>query len=66
MVNEEADSRSLIARVKDADLVERALARAFREAILRHKQPGNPICVWREGQVVWIAPEDIQIPDEPK
>ena len=66
MVNEEADSRSLIERVKDADLVERALARAFREAILRHKQAGNPICAWREGQVVWIAPEDIQIPDEPK
>jgi len=66
MVNEEADSRSLIARVKDADLVERAFARAFREAILRHNQAGNPICVWREGQVVWIAPEDIQIPDEPK
>ena len=62
MVNEEADSRFLIERVKD----QRALARAFREAILRHKQAGNPICVWREGQVVWIAPEDIQIPDEPK
>ncbi len=66
MVDDKADSRSLIERVKDLELVDRALARAFREAILRHKQAGNPICVWRDGQVVWIAPEDIQIPDERK
>ncbi len=62
-------SRILVRRSiasKTLDLVQRALARAVRQALIRHKQAGNPICVWREGQVVWIAPEDIQIPDEPK
>ncbi len=34
---------------------------AVREAILRHKQAGNPICTWRDGQVVWIQPEDIPV-----
>jgi hypothetical protein len=51
-------------RVRDLRLVERALARAVRAALLRHKQAGNPVCEWRDGKVVWIAPEDIQIWDE--
>ncbi|HEY7297388.1 MAG TPA: hypothetical protein VH684_05560 [Xanthobacteraceae bacterium] len=48
-------------RVRDLKLIERALRRAVREALLRHKQAGNPIAVWREGGVVWIAPEDIPV-----
>jgi hypothetical protein len=45
-------------------MVERAVARAVRAALLRHKQAGNPVCEWRDGKVVWIAPEDIEIPNE--
>jgi hypothetical protein len=32
-----------------------------REALRRHKQAGNPIAVWQDDQVVWIAPEDIEV-----
>ena len=32
---------------------------AVREALLRHKRLGHPVAVWREGRVVWLAPEDI-------
>jgi hypothetical protein len=46
-------------RLRDTKLIQRALARAVREALLRHKQAGNPIAVWRDGRVVWIAAEDI-------
>jgi hypothetical protein len=53
--------RPLSERVQDINLIENALARAVREALLRHKQAGNPIAVWRDGAVVWIAPEDIQV-----
>ncbi len=35
-----------------------------REALLQHKRAGNPIAVWRDGQVVWIPPEEIEV-DEP-
>ena len=42
-------------------LVTRALGRATREAILRHKKMGCPICVWRNGKVVWIPPEKIRL-----
>ena len=30
-------------------------------ALLKHKQAGNPICEWKNNQVVWIAPEKINI-----
>lgn len=34
---------------------------AGREAMARHKALGLPVVVWRDGKVVEIAPEDIQI-----
>jgi hypothetical protein len=52
-------------RVKDLRLIEDALRRAVREALLRHKQAGNPVAEGRDGRVVWIAPEDIEIEPEP-
>ena len=56
---------SLAERLKDHGSIDKALARAVRNALLRHKQAGNPIAVWSDGQVVWIAPEDIPILPEP-
>ena len=41
--------------------VEKALQSAVREAIRDHKRAGNPICVWRNGKVVWIPPEKIKV-----
>ena len=45
----------------DVRLIEAALAQAVREALLRHKQAGNPIAEWREGRVVWVAPGEIPV-----
>jgi hypothetical protein len=59
-----ASGRSLNDRVRDVALIERALVRAVRDALRRHKQAGNPIGAWRDGRVVLIAPEDI--PDFPE
>jgi hypothetical protein len=56
---------SLAERLKDHASIDRALARAVRDALLRHKQAGNPIAAWRDGRVVWIAAEDIPIAPEP-
>lgn len=41
-----------------------ALAKGVRAALLRHKQAGNPIVVWRDGKVVWVPPEEIVIDGE--
>jgi hypothetical protein len=46
----------------DTDLVERALREAVTQAVIRHKRLGTPIVVWRDGKVVWIPAEEIEIP----
>jgi len=57
--------RSLAERLQNVNLIERAFKRAVRDALIRHKQAGNPIAEWRDGRVVWIQPEDIELPPEP-
>jgi len=42
--------------------IERALRRGVREALIRHKKLGQRIVVWKDGEVVWIPPEEIEIP----
>jgi len=44
--------------------VEEALRRAVRHALLEHKRAGNTIAVWRDGQVVLIPAEEIQVTGE--
>src|SRR5438874_10852651 len=65
MVDLGSSGPSLAERLKDHSLIDRALARAVRDELLRHKQAGNPIAVWRDGRVVWSAPEDIPRAREP-
>jgi hypothetical protein len=57
---ERKDLRSIML---DTDLVEQALQKAVVQAMVRHKRLGNPIVVWRDGKVVWIPAEEIEIPD---
>ncbi|HEY4000057.1 MAG TPA: hypothetical protein VGO93_14375 [Candidatus Xenobia bacterium] len=45
--------------------IDKSLARAARQALIEHKALGHPVPEWRDGKVVWIAPEDIIIPPEP-
>jgi len=59
------------ADVKELDRIDRlfaegtaiglALRKAVRDALLRHKKLGNPIAIWQDDKVVWIAPQDIQV-----
>ena len=46
-------------RVEDLPRILRAMIEAVREALLRHKQLGNPVVVWKHGKVVWLQPDDI-------
>lgn len=48
----------------DRTLIDKALKKAIREAVLQHKRAGNPIVVWRDGQIVWLKPEEIVVPEE--
>jgi len=54
--------RAPFERVEDQERMLAEMNRAIREALAQHKRAGNPVAVWRDGQVVWIAAEDI--PDD--
>jgi hypothetical protein len=54
--------RDIEAILATTDLADRAVRKAVREAVLRHKLLGNAIAVGRGGKVVWIPPEEIEVP----
>lgn len=41
--------------------INKAFERAVREALLKHKQAGNPVAVWRDGKVVLLQPDEIDV-----
>ena len=47
--------------LRDTKLIEKVLGKAVREALLQHKRAGNPVAEWRDGKVVWVQPEDIDV-----
>ena len=50
--------------VKYSDEINRAYERAVREALLKHKRAGNPIAVERDGKLVILQPDEIEIQEE--
>jgi hypothetical protein len=56
--------RSIEEILLETDLADRVVRKAVREAILRHKRLGQPIAVSEQGKVVWIPPEEIEVPPE--
>jgi hypothetical protein len=48
-------------RVSNVKDIVKAVSEAMREAKRRHKLLGNPIVVWKDGKVVWIPPEEIEL-----
>jgi len=47
---------------EDGVEIDRAIRRGVREALLQHKRAGNPVAIWQDGKVVWIRPEDLDLP----
>jgi len=43
-----------------------AIQRAVREAVWTHARLGHPVAEWRDGQVVWLSPEEILSKFEPE
>jgi hypothetical protein len=44
--------------------IEKILRRAVNHALLTHKRLGNSIAVWKDGKVVTVPPEEIDISPE--
>lgn len=45
----------------DKDVIKQALATGVHDALLKHKQAGNPIVAMKDGQMVWLKPEEIAV-----
>ena len=45
--------------VEEGHLIDEAVRKGVRDALLRHKQQGLPIVIDRGGKIVWVQPEDI-------
>jgi hypothetical protein len=45
-----------------SDLVENAMKRAVKEAIAAHHRAGNPVAIWKDGQVVLWYPDGSYVP----
>jgi hypothetical protein len=47
--------------VEHGKAIEAVLRRAVNHALLMHKRAGNPIAAWKDGKVVWIPAEEIEV-----
>jgi len=60
-----SDNKSTLDELfEDGRAIDEALKEAARDARRLHKALGNPMATWRNGQVVLVPPEDINIDDD--
>lgn len=46
--------------VEHREVIREVFQRAVQQALLEHKRAGNPVAAAENGEVVWIAPENIK------
>jgi hypothetical protein len=53
--------------LRDGEAIDRAIARAHREVVLRHRRLGLPLVIWRDGKVLEVPADSFELPpdDEP-
>lgn len=47
--------------IAEGTQIDEAVRQAVKEAVLKHKQAGNPIVAMRDGQMVWIKADEISV-----
>lgn len=47
--------------VEEGHLIDEALKKAVRDAILQHKREGLPVVIYRDGRAVWVHAEELGI-----
>jgi hypothetical protein len=47
--------------VEAGHLIDEALKKGVRDAILQHMREGLPVVIWRDGKAVWIKAEALGI-----
>ncbi len=60
-MNSQNDEDRIMRIMNDPEKMKQILQKAVNDALLRHKQAGNPVCELKNGEVSWIQPQDIVI-----
>jgi hypothetical protein len=47
---------------RDGAAIDRALVAAFRRTVLRHRAGGVPMVFWRDGRVVEVSADEVELP----
>lgn len=47
--------------VEDGHVIDEALKKGVRDAIVRHKKAGFPIAIFRDGKTAWIQPNELDV-----
>lgn len=47
--------------MNDPEKVREIIQSGINDALLKHKQAGNPVCGWENGKVFWVQPENIPV-----
>jgi len=45
--------------MNDSEKVRKIIQSGINDALLKHKQAGNPVCGLKDGEIFWIKPQDI-------
>ena len=59
--SDNAETRDFDELIRDDALIDGAIEQGVREALREHKLFGNPIAVVRNGRLVLIPPEEIDV-----
>lgn len=47
--------------IRDQELIQDAMRQAIRDAVRTHKLLGHPIVIWKDGKVVVVPAEEIEL-----
>ncbi len=59
MDKKEKNNDKVIEAFSNPENITKALIQGVREALLKHKQAGNSVVIWRDGKAVWLEPDEI-------
>ena len=51
--------------MRDDKAVNQAFVAAYRRTVLRHRRLGLPLVVWKDGQVIEVSADSVELPPEP-
>ena len=64
LVHQHPPVKSITDIIREGTEVEAALDRGFYRAVLRHRAGNVPMVFWRDGKIVEVDANEIEIPEE--